>query len=134
MASFPGESPTGRAKGQPAHNVCMGRRINPGDTIIDAAMAAGCCLLFVVIISAKPFQHRLSADYEARQASWQAFRGEHCNLSETMEKWPGGLPVPRQIADPMVVSHWQCDGKQTFISVDSRVPVDWSDGATVAQR
>ena len=112
----------------------MGRRLNQIDTIIDAAMAAGCGLLFVAIISAKPFQHRLSADYEARHASWQAFRGEHCGLAKTTEKWPGGLPVPRQIADPMVVSHWQCDGKQTFISVDSRVPVDWSDGATVAQR
>lgn len=37
-------------------------------------------------------------------------------------------------ASPIIPTLWQCDGKQTFISVDSRVPVDWSDGATVAQR
>jgi hypothetical protein len=116
------------------HNSFMARCTTLIDTTIDAAMAAGCCLLFVAIVSAKPLQQRLSANYEARQTAWQAFRSDHCDLKETSTKWPGGLPVPRQVAEPIVVRHWQCAGERTYISFDSRVPVDWRDGLTVAQR
>lgn len=112
----------------------MAKRTILINATIDAAMAAGCGLLFVAIISAKPLQQRLSANYEARQEAWQAFRGERCDLTHTSTKWPGGLPVPRQVAEPTMVRKWQCDGARNYISFDSRVPVDWRDGLTVAPR
>lgn len=65
-------------------------------------------------------------EYVAKQAAWKAFRDQHCQLTQTSTKWPGGLPVPRQVAPPIQVRRWSCAEDRNFVTFDERAPANWA--------
>ena len=82
--------------------------------------AVGACAMAFLL-----FKGSGRGDYVARQTAWKSFRDQHCQLTQTSTKWPGGLPVPRQIAPPIQVRRWRCAENHSFVTFDERAPANW---------